>query len=117
MSENQTWQEQLQQRASDLVAARIGNFAEELQNVQNALNQLCQRIPAASSSVTTEELSGLQQHFEQVRSSATQDVESSFQARLDDAVAHRALPLARVEDQGGAAAEPEPAGVRVARID
>ncbi len=87
MSENQTWQEQLQQRASDLVASRIGNFAEELQNVQNALNQLCQRIPTASSSVTVEEVSGLQQHFEQARSSAAQDVESSFQARLDDAVA------------------------------
>ncbi len=100
MSENQTWQEQLQQRASDLVAARIGNFAEELQNVQNALNQLCQRIPAASSSVTTEELSGLQQHFEQVRSSATQDVESSFQARLDDAVAQaRTETAAKYEGQ------------------
>jgi hypothetical protein len=100
VSENQTWQEQLQQKASDLVAARIGNFAEELQNVQNALNQLCQRIPAASSSVTTEELSGLQQHFEQVRSSATQDIESSFQARLDDAVAQaRTETAAQYEGQ------------------
>ncbi len=87
MSENQTWQEQLQQRASDLVASRIGNFAEELQNVQNALNQLCQRLPAASSSVTPEEVSGLQQHFEQARTSAVQDIEGSFQARLEDAVA------------------------------
>lgn len=100
MSENQTWQEQLQQRASDLVASRIGNFAEELQNVQNALNQLCQRIPAASSSVTAEEVSGLQQHFEQARSSAAQDVESSFQARLDDAVAQaRNETAAHYEEQ------------------
>ena len=100
MSENQTWQEQLQQRASDLVASRIGNFAEELQNVQNALNQLCQRIPAASSSVTAEEVSGLQQHFEQARSSAAQDVESSFQARLDDAVAQaRNETAAQYEEQ------------------
>ena len=100
MSENQTWQEQLQQRASDLVASRIGNFAEELQNVQNALNQLCQRIPAASSSVTAEEVSGLQQHFEQARSSAAQDVESSFQARLDDAVAQaRTETAAQYEGQ------------------
>lgn len=100
MSENQTWQEQLQQRASDLVASRIGNFAEELQNVQNALNQLCQRIPAASSAVTSEEASGLQQHFEQARTSAAQDVESSFQARLEDAVAHaRTETAAQYEGQ------------------
>ncbi len=99
MSENQTWQEQLQQRASDLVASRIGNFAEELQNVQNALNQLCQRLPT-SSSVTPEEVSDLQQHFEQARSGAVQDIESSFQGRLDDAVAQaRAETAAQYESQ------------------
>ena len=86
MSENQTWQEQLQQRAGDLVARRLGDFAEELQTVQTALNGLRERAQAGSATVTAEETAGLQECLEQARYTAVQEVETGYQTRLEQAV-------------------------------
>lgn len=86
MSENQNWQEQLQQRAGNLIAQRLGNFAEELQTVQAALNGIRERLQAAP--VTAEETAGLQECLDQARYTAIQEVENSFQTRLDEATRH-----------------------------
>ena len=86
MSENQTWQEQLQHRAGDLIARRLGDFAEELQSVQTALNGFRERLQAGSAAVTAEETAGLQDCVNQARSAAIQEVETGFQARLEQAV-------------------------------
>jgi hypothetical protein len=86
VSENQNWQEQLQQRAGDLIAQRLGNFAEELQTVQTALNGIRERLQTNSAPVTAEETAGLQECLEQARSTALHEVESGFQARLEQAI-------------------------------
>lgn len=86
MSENQNWQEQLQQRAGDLIAQRLGNFAEELQTIQTALNGIRERLQHQSLAVTAEETAGLQECLNQARYAAIQEVENSFQARLAEAV-------------------------------
>ncbi len=85
MSDNQNWQEQLQQRAGELIARRLNNFADELQTVQAALNDICQRLPMTSASVTTEEATGLREQVEQVKNSAVQAVESGYQTKLEQA--------------------------------
>lgn len=86
MSENQNWQEQLQQRAGDIIAQRLGNFAEELQTVQTALTGIRERLQTNSATVTAEETAGLKECLDQARYTAIQEVENSFQSRLDDAV-------------------------------
>ncbi len=86
MSENQTWQEQLQQRAGDLVARRLGDFAEELQTVQTALNGLRERAQAGSASVTAEDTAGLQECLDQACYTAVQEVETGYQTRMEQAV-------------------------------
>ncbi len=86
MSENQTWQEQLQQRAGDLVARRLGDFAEELQTVQTALNGLRERAQAGSVSVTAEDTAGLQECLDQACYTAVQEVETGYQTRMEQAV-------------------------------
>ncbi len=86
MSENQNWQEQLQQRAGELIAQRLGNFAEELQTVQTALNGIRERVQTNSAPVTAEETAGLHECLDQVRYTAIQEVESSFQSRLNEAI-------------------------------
>ncbi|HEX4945213.1 MAG TPA: hypothetical protein VFZ34_00945 [Blastocatellia bacterium] len=86
MSENQTWQEQLQQRAGDLVARRLGDFAEELQTVQTALNGIRERLQGGSVAVTAEETTGLQECLEQARYTALQEAETGYQTRLEQAV-------------------------------
>ncbi len=86
MSENQTWQEQLQQRAGDLVARRLGDFAEELQTVQTALNGIRERVQAGRATVTAEETAGLQECLDQARYAALQEVETGHQTRLEEAV-------------------------------
>ncbi len=86
MSENQTWQEQLQQRAGDLVARRLGDFAEELQTVQTALGGIRERLQAGSATVTAEETTGLQECLDQARYSAIQEVETGYQTRLEQVV-------------------------------
>ncbi len=86
MSENQTWQEQLQQRAGDLVARRLGDFAEELQAVQAALNGIRERVQAGSATVTAEETAGLHECLDQARYTAIQEVETGYQSRLEQAV-------------------------------
>jgi hypothetical protein len=85
VSENQTWQEQLQQRAGDLVARRLGDFAEELQAVQTALNGIRERVQAGSGTVTAEETAGLQECLDQARYTAIQEVETGYQSRLEQA--------------------------------
>ena len=85
MSDNQNWQEQLQQRAGELIARRLNNFADELQTVQAALNDICQRLPMTSASVTAEEATGLREQVEQVKNSAVQSVESGYQTKLEQA--------------------------------
>ena len=85
MSDNQNWQEQLQQRAGELIARRLNNFADELQTVQAALNDICQRLPMTSASVTAEEATGLREQVEQVKNSAVQAVESGYQTKLEQA--------------------------------
>lgn len=86
MSENQTWQEQLQQRAGDLVARRLGDFAEELQTVQTALNGIRERVQAGNATVTAEETAGLQECLDQACYTAVQEVETGYQTRLEQAV-------------------------------
>lgn len=86
MSDNQYWQEQLQQRVGELLARRIGNFAEELQQVQTILNNLSERLPAAGGTITAEETSGIQEHIEQVKNAAAQEVENNFQSKLEQAL-------------------------------
>lgn len=86
MSENQTWQEQLQQRAGDLVARRLGDFAEELQAVQTALNGIRERVQAGSATVTAEETAGLQECLDQARYTAIQEVETGYQTRMEQVV-------------------------------
>ncbi len=86
MSEHQTWQEQLQHRAGDLIARRLGDFAEELQTVQTALNGFRERLQTGSAAVTAEEAAGLQDCLNQARQAAVQEVETGFQSRLDQAV-------------------------------
>ncbi|MBL8206860.1 MAG: hypothetical protein JNM09_21690 [Blastocatellia bacterium] len=86
MSENQTWQEQLQHRAGDLVARRLGNLAEELQTVQTALNGIRERLQVGGAAVTAEETSGLQECLDHARYTAIQEVEGGYQARLEQAV-------------------------------
>jgi hypothetical protein len=86
VSENQTWQEQLQQRAGDLVARRLGDFAEELQAVQTALNGIRERVQAGSGAVTAEETAGLHECLDQARYAAIQEVETGYQSRLEQAV-------------------------------
>ena len=82
MSDNQNWQEQLQHKVGELLARRLGNFAEDLQQVQNVMSDLYQRLPAAGGPVTAEEAAGLQQQIDQLRSTAVQEAESGFQSRL-----------------------------------
>lgn len=82
MSDYQNWQEQLQHKVGELLARRLGNFAEDLQQVQNVMSDLYQRLPAAGGPVTAEEAAGLQQQIDQLRSTAVQEAESGFQARL-----------------------------------
>lgn len=86
MSETQNWQEQLQQKVGDLLARRIGTFAEELQQVQASLGRLCERLPETGFTVTEEEATGLQQHFQQVRNAASLEAESDIQGKIDEAV-------------------------------
>ena len=86
MSENQTWQEQLQQRAGDLVARRLGDFAEELQTVQTALSGIRERLQTDSATVTAEETAGLQECFDQARYTALQEVEAGYQTRLEQTI-------------------------------
>lgn len=86
MSEHQTWQEQLQQRAGDLIARRMGDFAEELQTVQAALNGIRERLQTGSATVTAEETTGLKECLDQARYTAIQEVESGYQTRLEQAV-------------------------------
>lgn len=86
MSENQNWQEQLQQRAGDLIAQRLGNFAEELQTVQAALTGIRERLQTNSAAVTPAETAGLQECLDQARYNAIQEVENSFKSRVDEAV-------------------------------
>ncbi|MFN7928010.1 MAG: hypothetical protein U0Y68_08690 [Blastocatellia bacterium] len=86
MSENQNWQEQLQQRAGDLIAQRLGNFAEELQTIQTALNGIRERLQNQSLAVTAEETAGLQECLNQARYAAIEEVENGFQSRLTEAV-------------------------------
>ncbi len=82
MSDYQNWQEQLQHKVGELLARRLGNFAEDLQQVQNVMSDLYQRLPAAGGPVTAEEAAGLQQQIDHLRSTAVQEAESSFQTRL-----------------------------------
>lgn len=86
MSENQTWQEQLQQRAGDLVARRLGDFAEELQTVQSALNGIRERLQTGNVAVTADEVAGLRECLDQAKYSAMQEVETGYQARLEQSV-------------------------------
>ena len=86
MSENQNWQEQLQQRAGDLVARRLADFATELQTVQSSLNGIREKLQTGSTAVTAEETSGLQECLDQARYSAIQEVEVGYQARMEQAV-------------------------------
>jgi hypothetical protein len=86
VSEHQTWQEQLQHRAGDLIARRLGDFAEELQTVQTALNGFRERLQTSGAAVTAEETAGLQDCLNQARYAALQEVEAGFQTRLDQAV-------------------------------
>jgi hypothetical protein len=86
VSEHQTWQEQLQHRAGDLIARRLGDFAEELQTVQTALNGFRERLQTSGAAVTAEETAGLQDCLNQARYTALQEVEAGFQSRLDQAV-------------------------------
>lgn len=85
VSENQNWQEQLQQRAGDLIAQRLGNFAEELQTIQTTLNGIRERLQGQSVAVTAEETAGLQECLNQARYAAIQEVENGFQSRLAEA--------------------------------
>jgi len=84
--ENQNWEEELQQRASALLANRFGALEAEVRRLQSDLNETCERLLAqTNTTVNPEETEGLREHFRQMLSAATATTEQDFQTQLAQA--------------------------------
>ncbi len=84
--ENQNWEEELQQRASALLANRFSALETEVLRLQSTLNETCERLLGQTSTpVNAEEIESLRAHFQQMLSAATATAERDFQTQLAQA--------------------------------
>jgi hypothetical protein len=84
--DNQNWEEQLQQRASTLLANRCNALAAELSRLQSTLNETCERmLGQTNSAIGAEETEDLRQYFRQALSEAAAATERDFQTQLAQA--------------------------------
>ena len=84
--DNQNWEEQLRQRANELLARRFGSLEAEVRRLQSTVNELCERVlEQTQPTITADEAASLGEHFAQRLNAATADTERDFQARLQQA--------------------------------
>jgi hypothetical protein len=98
--ENQNWEEEIQQRASALMANRFSALQTEVRRLQSTLNETCERLlgqtmPAAS----TEETESLRDHFRQMLNAATATATQNFQTQLAQARQEAAANLRELQQE------------------
>lgn len=78
------WEAELQQRVSELLAARVNPLTTELERLQTAVTEAQARLQAqAQTSVTTEETAALTTQVKALLDTSLSNAEQQFQARLD----------------------------------
>jgi hypothetical protein len=81
-----SWEAQLQQRANELLARRIGPLRAEVEHLQSSLAEISSRLlEQAQPEATEEESSGLLDHVKQWFADSSTKAEEDFQSRLAEA--------------------------------
>ena len=81
--ENQNWEEQLQERASALLAHRFSALEADVRRLQSSLNETCERLLGqTSATLNAEEADSLRQNFQQALNAARATAEQDFQTQL-----------------------------------
>ncbi len=82
--EGPAWEAELQQRVSEMLAARLNPLTTELERLQTAVTEAHTRLQAqAQASVTTEETAALTAQVKTLLDASVSQAEQQFQARLD----------------------------------
>jgi hypothetical protein len=98
-SPNLSWEAQLQQRANELLAQRVGPLKAELERLQASFTEISAKLLEQAKPETTEEESaGLFEHVRQWFSDSSAKAEEDFQSRIEQ-VRAEATQTAREETE------------------